>query len=85
MSNIYTATMKYKILIHKFGCYEIVRHDDNASCFFQGDDASIFEKRLNRIEEFTPITPHTIFATAIDRLCGDYDHVLTANNKEIRA
>jgi hypothetical protein len=69
------GSARYRIYAHRYGCIEIERPRDVLSIFFQGNDADRVRGRLALLERHYG---GAIPGEALDRLCSDYDHVMSA-------
>lgn len=72
-------TARYRLVSTGYG-FELVRIADNASAFFQGEDATLWESNiaaLEKIEAKNGWAPGNTFDATFDHLCSGYDEILT--------
>lgn len=68
-------TASYRLVSTGYG-FELVRLSDNASAFFQGDDANLWESNMAAIEGVQTWNAGNALDGSFDFLCSGYDEVL---------
>lgn len=70
-------TSSYKLEEDRFGFFTLTRKVDGWSAFFQGDDASLWERNMSAIEGIKDWAhPAWTLDTSFDFLCSGYDQIL---------
>jgi hypothetical protein len=71
-------TSAYRLATDRFGFYYLTRLSDNASVFFQGDDADLWERNMDAIEGVKTWNAGNTLDKSFDFLCSGYDDILKA-------
>lgn len=82
----YHETKRYRLVRHPYSCFELVRLADNATSFFQGDDAGLWFRNMLKLESIyldgkeglEAAAGEAAFDQSFDCLCSGYDDVLRA-------
>lgn len=68
-------TFRYTLNQDRMGFFELIRHADGASAYFQGDDADLWRRNMNTLE-YTNANDDKRLRHAFNFLCEGYDGVL---------
>lgn len=72
-------TERYALSQDRFGHFRLTRKADNASAYFQGDDAALWDSNmemLETLEESQGWRAGNSLVKSFDFLCSGYDEVL---------
>lgn len=69
-------TEKYRLQTDRFGFYVLTRKADNASAFFQDDDATLWNRNMTAIEAVKIWNAGNSLDGSFDFLCSGYDEIL---------
>lgn len=72
---LHTETDRYRLSSDRMSFFELRRLSDDASAYFQGDDAALWRRNMDWLESTHEGSPET-FERAFHGLCESYDLVL---------
>lgn len=69
-------TKAYRLESDRFGFFTLTRLGDGASAFFQGDDATLWDRDMTAIEGVKVWNAGNTLDKSFDFLCSGYDEIL---------
>lgn len=72
---VHMETERYRLSTDYMGFYELVRLADNASAYFQGEDADLWRRNMSALEA-TYGDDEAGLTRSFDFLCEGYDEIL---------
>lgn len=69
-------TERYALSQDRFGHFRLTRKTDNASAYFMGDDADLWERNMTAIEGIKDWPESNPPERSFDFLCSGYDEIL---------
>lgn len=69
-------TERYRLEDDRHGFFTLTRKADNATAFFQGDDADLWERNMRSLEGEKVWPDGTSFDRSFNCLCDGYDCIL---------
>jgi hypothetical protein len=74
---LHTETANYRLETQGSGLFfTLTRKADNASAFFQDDDAALWARNMDALERIPFWAPGNSFDRSFDVLCSGYDEIL---------
>jgi hypothetical protein len=69
-------TDKYRLASDRFGHFTLPRKSDGATVYFQGDDASLWDRNMTAIESIKKWNAGNSLDKSFDFLCDGYEELL---------